>query len=109
MMLLCFFLTLTLPRPAQQKRGDIGVPRGTHLPLDADGPPACTMPVWHRNILTMFADMKLPTHLWMAELGRPDTVWVHSVRGNSMDVVNTGVGIAYRLELAAEGEGDRSV
>ena len=33
----------------------------------------------------------------MAELGRPDTVWVYSVRGNSMDVVNTGVGIAYRL------------
>ena len=41
--------------------------------------------------------MKLPGSLWLAELGRPHTVWVYPVPGNRMDVVNTGVGLAYRL------------
>lgn len=40
--------------------------------------------------------MKLPTCLWVAELGRPHTVFVYPVHRNILDVMNTGVGIARR-------------
>ena len=99
MMLLCFLLTMTLHRPGQQTTGDIGVPRGKHFVLYADSPHACTMSVWQcKRILRPLADLKLPNRLWLAELGRPDTVSVYSIWSETLDVVNSAVGIAYRLK-----------
>ena len=42
--------------------------------------------------------MELPCRLWLAELGRPQTVWVYDTENNMLDVMDSVVGIAYRLK-----------
>ena len=41
--------------------------------------------------------MAQPCQLWFAGLGRPETADIAPVMGGSVDVYNTGVGIAYSL------------
>ena len=40
----------------------------------------------------------MPPLLWLAELGRPDTTQLFSVRHSSVDYSKTGVGIANQLK-----------
>ena len=42
--------------------------------------------------------MELPCRLWLAELGRPQTVWVYDTENNMLDVMDSVIGIAYRLK-----------
>lgn len=42
--------------------------------------------------------MELSCRLWLAELGRPQTVWVYDTENNILDVMESVVGIAYRLK-----------
>ena len=42
--------------------------------------------------------MELSCWLWLAELGRPQTVWVYDTENNILDVMESVVGIAYRLK-----------
>ena len=41
--------------------------------------------------------VELPYQLWVAELGRSETVWLYHPHHNRLDVMRTSVGIAYQL------------
>ena len=41
--------------------------------------------------------MGLADQLWLAELGKPQTVWVYDLEDNHLDVMKYAPGIAYRL------------
>ena len=42
--------------------------------------------------------MELPCQLWVAELGRPQTVWLYHPHHNRLDVMKAAIGIAYQLD-----------
>ena len=88
----------TLPGPVQRMRGDVGS-REVHAGFSLM---VCVrtftrLAVSMRGPEHLLADMEVPSLLWMAGLGRPDTIGMISVICGSVDVYNTGVGIAYRL------------
>ena len=42
--------------------------------------------------------VELPCQLWVAELGKPQTVWLYHPDHNRLDVMKTPIGLAYHLD-----------
>ena len=60
----------------------------------------CWHTPWLAGSLTLsilLADAQLSGTLWLAELGKPQTIWVYYMIDNHLDVLKTAVGIGRRL------------
>lgn len=49
--------------------------------------------------------MQLSGPVWLAELGRPQSVWIYSMRNNSVDVRESVAGVGASPEMVVHREG----
>ena len=67
------------------------------------------MPMAIRLVLRHFADVQLSGPVWLAELGKPQTVCIYGMRKTSLDVGETVAGVAHRLKWKYGERGDCTV